>query len=149
MEITEDIKARVFGQYFGATVFGDPQDSEELRMAEFQLDYDNFEFCVTEQVMLVLRSLSTLTDEEAIELAKVGNPNYSFLHLASVGRELAQTIEKNKTWNFYYKETDWNSCYGFLQSKFFDIPNFYVGGRTLSASGLAVLKKKKVADERI
>jgi hypothetical protein len=143
MEISENIKSRIFAQYFGATVFGDLQDSEYINQAEFQMDYDNFEFCVAENIHLVLYPISKISDEDALELSRVAMPKSDWMHSKISGRDIAQTIDKGRSWNFYYEGADWIAAYNFLVQRFYDVPNYYVNGRKLAEVGLAVYKEKE------
>lgn len=69
MENTLANKARFFGLYFGAEVEGDPQDSDDYKICTWELTIDGFEFAVYEGCTLLLKPLSSISDEDAKELS--------------------------------------------------------------------------------
>lgn len=74
-KLTDDEKAKVFAMYWGAKVYGDLQDdNESANYGEVDMDFDNFNFCVSENMRLVLKPLSSISDEHKIAVAKITFP---------------------------------------------------------------------------
>lgn len=136
MEVTNEIKAKVFAQYFNCMYSG-----------------DGYEMCLTgeridnvqcgEQAKLILKSLSEIKDEDAIEASSIIG---SASHL-STESQVKQLRDLFSSPNFWVNQTNisgykWFNCCQFLQSKGYDLPNFLLGGKTLHECNLAIYKNE-------
>lgn len=78
----------------------------------------------------ILTPLEDITDEDAIEVAKmIGTSDIVNFDKSQFVYVMLQAFEK-KTVNF--------NIYQFLQSKGYDLPNYLLDGKTLIESGLAI-----------
>lgn len=138
MEITNEIKAKVFAQYLGQKVNAEGSRLELISVCfnhivcynppigEVEGDEVEFDF----SIYLMLKPLSAITDEDAIEVAKITQENESY-HNAGVGK----MVVKGK-WKFNMEK--YFFIHQFLQSKGYDLPNYLLGGKTLHEAGLAI-----------
>lgn len=137
MEISNEIKAKVFAQYLGQRIlvksltnytcdlvlnnpYNDHRNGMELKSAIFN------------NAILILKPLSQISDEDAIEVAHIG-----------YGVERKQKINENKdryikNVKIYFLNNPTAFVYQFLQSKGYDLPNYYLDGKTLFESNLAI-----------
>ncbi len=137
MEISNEVKAKVFASYWGQKVYGDLQDdNEQANYGIVDMDFDNFEFCVAENMRLVLRSLANITDEDAIEVAKLAGYMQNRTRLASIGKSVALNLAGKLGHEWRYVNT-W-AIYQYLQSKGYSLPSWYLGGKTPIEAGIAV-----------
>ena len=141
MKITDEIKTKVIAQYIGQRMlsghyligicFGDKEERPLLlseKQNSTQLDWE----ATFEMDSLLLKPLSSITDEDAIEVAKIegfiDGKNYSLL---LIGLSRIKSLERNQL------DMNWKA-YQYLQSKGYDMPNYLLGGKTLQESGLAI-----------
>ena len=137
MEITNEIKAKVFAQYLGCDL-----KTQTGKVQLVGIHVDNFKRVfdavvlngnVThkseiEGVKLILKPLSDITDEDAVEVAKM-----------LWGNKMPNLIETIKHQLFTYSVSDVPArCYQLLQSKGYDMPQYLLGGKTLHEAGLAI-----------
>ena len=146
MEITNDIKAKVFAQYLGQKarltgnvtlstlrgvlindhkhwcvwLTGKTQSSEESKGLSYAI----------EDCKLILKPLSEITDEDAIEVCKLqwGN-HYTENKLINALLSSVRSIEPQA----YFA-----NAYQFLQSRGYDLPQYLLGGKTLHECNLAI-----------
>jgi len=136
MEITNEIKAKVFAQYLGQKLTLKKEgESENLILDAHRLHYGN-EFNKFGEVKLILKPLSKITDEDNVELYRLlgfkdtkgsNSPELRFEYYGNV-------INGSERISF---ETA-TKFYQFIQSKGYDIPQYLLGGKTLHESGLAI-----------
>lgn len=138
MEITNEIAKKVILQYVDCKVIFGYEGHEKKGNLEgytepfgFQVqDQSNAMFIRhnvrKELLKLILKPLSSITDEDAIEVQKL----IGF----RANRKFKQFIEMcNAT-----SPESAIEIYQFLQSKGYDMPHYLLGGKTLEESGLAV-----------
>ena len=124
MEITKEIKAKVFAQYLGQYV-NSSKGICVLRDMDF---IDSLDW-------IQLKPLSVITDEHAKELAELkGNENPLYIIASFRGQPEYKKGPDQRIINWFLEQTKF---YQFLQSKGYDLPNFYLGGKTLQEAGLA------------
>ncbi len=94
------------------------------------------------EVKLILRTIDQLTDEECIEAGKMFFPEdseYSYYQFLIDGRlYVKQFSELNSLMN----STNCVRLYQYLLSIGIDLPNYYLDGKTLIESGLAIRKEE-------
>lgn len=146
MEITNEIKAKVFAQYLGEVLtchrgsgilegvsIGAPEmfvitANENSRITEY---FEN-----NEDATLFLRPISAITDEDAIEVAKLGQiTGVSEDKFALHGRLLLGHYIQRQT---NVSGLSWFAILQYLQSKGYDLPHYLLGGKTLKEAGLAI-----------
>lgn len=143
MEITNEIKAKVFaqylGQYFKVGVF-----SGDLKNINIETDLSN--------TMLVLKPLSSITDEDAIEATKhFGRAPFIFervndsIEVGFFDRGVISIGFNGKISDAGSEITrqgiDYFISYQYLQSKGYDLPQYLLGGKTLKEAGLAIYEQ--------
>jgi len=164
MEITNEIKAKVFAQYLGQMIELDNSgskvrnrklisvggiDDEEylkLRMGEAKDGFTHVCFVKSNECKLILKNISDITNEYAIEFTK--------LQQEGIGKNIENIKigfhidEKNNgcldciiEWDGYshdYWQPVYSPSFQYLQSKGYDLPQYLLGGKTLQECGLAV-----------
>lgn len=71
-KLTTEEKAKVFAMYWDQKVYGDLQDdNEQANFGVVDLDFDNFQYCVDENMKLVLTPLEKISFEDAIEVCRM------------------------------------------------------------------------------
>jgi hypothetical protein len=128
MEISNEIKAKVFAQYLGQKVITDVEMTERLEGVELdciRTDIGIYHFSVHNDEVLVLRPLSAITDEDAIKCAKIYHGNSCDYSARSFKAVIEMLAEKS-------------IVYQYLQSQGYDLPNYLLGGKTLQEAGLAI-----------
>lgn len=115
----------------GIICFGDPKGRYD------QENYDN--------IKLLLTPLSKISDEDAIEVANI-------LKQRGVNKEEETSVieEKEDLINALIGQTDYEindvptplilQIYQYLQSRGYDLPSFYLNGKTLFEAGLCIYK---------
>ena len=159
MEITNEIKAKLFAQYLGQNCYrvGTP-DEILLGVSTTTLSYaDGDEHKISAPHKLILKPLSSITDEDAIDVCRLegcwskGEVN-SLLKdskevLVSSGKHFILNLELD--FKGVYKGSSRTSgadaiqVYQYLQSKGYDLPNYLLGGKTLKEVGLAIYEEEK------
>ena len=125
MEIRNEIKIKVFAQYFGQKLGRHGCiDNSVLDIAEF--DYIQRHNILSE-VFLILKPLSAITEEHIKELFKA--ISYGFMQT----KFIVEVLEA-----LPYKKAI--IAYQFLISKGYDLPNYLLNNKTLQESGLAIYK---------
>lgn len=128
MEISEEIKNRIAHQYFGSKYiykneFGTFKDIVGGYHTQSHIKNSSFKLC--------LKPLSSITDEDAHKVGMLCG--CSMLGKAiNTGKELCERmmIERHLCLISY-------SVYQYLQSKGYDLPNYFLENKTLQESGLA------------
>ena len=124
MEITTEIKEKVFAQYLGTKsilyVGG-------KIVGESNLTTNILNQLSKNDVKLVLKPLSEMSQEDSFKVMKLSGFEYK---IESKQFELAGALF-----------SDWNDipmAYQYLQSKGYDLPNYLLGKKTLEECGLAI-----------
>lgn len=146
MEITNETKAKVFAQYLGNKCYrgGTPDETLTGITDEgfYFADGDLHPF--KNPIKLMLKPLSAIRDEDAIEVAKL-QQEFKNQKGIKVGFHID---DKNNgcldciiEWGGY-KHDYWQPVYSptfqYLQNKGYDLPNYLLGGKTLQKAGLAI-----------
>lgn len=92
-------------------------------------------------IKLILRPLSAITDEDAIELGYIIDPKVGPLEQGDLLKEISSVVDALS--NSEYKDAEgapirllW--AYQFLQARGYDLPLSLLGGQTLKEAGLAI-----------
>jgi hypothetical protein len=113
---------------------------------------------------LILKPLSAISDEDAIEVAKLLNDkckHFSLVRENPLTRVYVKRTESDNDGaivefnrNHFWYEYDGNTipvhsdvhlhCYQFLQSRGYDLPMWQLGGKTLHEAGLAIYENDKI-----
>jgi len=131
MEITNEIKAKVFAQYLGQYVICDSEyhGKKELNgRSLFGLP----------PCKIILKPLSAITDEDAIEVAQLIMGGFEAL---KNGKAFIKQIDKRESMVLHFHPLNTFQAFQFLQSKGYDLPNYLLGGKTLNEVGLAIYEK--------
>lgn len=156
MGITNEIKARVFAQYLGCGVEikTDKKERAILGVVGFKEpervilrfpddETPEWSYADLDEFYLILRPLSEITDEDAIEVAKIIDSDAKDIY-ASEG-----TVH----WTYEMFDEEFENCIDFysfppivapialfqyLQSRGYDLPHYLLGGKTLKEAGLAI-----------
>jgi hypothetical protein len=137
MEISNEIKAKVFAPYLGiAWVRYNNPFTEGMRAGILTgHDLNRIEHNKEPLAIIRLKPLSEITNEDAIEVDKIISPKYSEIkhfHTATRGKVWIRDIfSGNQVSNVV-------EVYQFLQSKGYDLPQYLLGGKTLQECGLAI-----------
>jgi hypothetical protein len=126
MEITNEIKAKVFAQYLGQQfIYSGTNDNStnELDTERLDLIFKENDFG---ECKLLLTPLSEISNKDAIELGKMAFPLYEEELQLFYGRK----IINEKRISFLRGQ--------FLQSQGYDLPNYLLGDKTLIEAGLAI-----------
>lgn len=166
MEITNEIKAKVFAQYFGHSCITmtrqtqgeglpskylkgilkeidlDMQDSFIGLLLENEKDFSIHEYYNSHQIKLILRSLSSMTDDDAIEVASIAGISKSYnsqKYILESGLELvANYMRKQSNVHGIY----WIRLSQYLTYRGYDLPQYLLGNKTLHEAGLAVYENE-------
>lgn len=141
MEITNEIKQKLVYQYLGQKYF---YKNEFGTYSGIVGEYHTNEHIGNKFFVLRLKSLSEITDEDAIEVCKL-QQEFKEQNGIKVGFDI--DIKNNGCldciieWDGYkhdYFQPVYSTTYQFLQSKGYDMPQYLLGGKTLKEVGLAV-----------
>lgn len=155
MEITNEIKAKVMMQYWGHDLsipgyLGYELDGiSELSVKAFGRNNGMYELFKLDSCKLILKPLSSITDEDAIEAVKhFGDDPFVFertrnsieicffnrgaISIAYDG--VISDVGNGPTKNGFI----YFLAYQFLQAKGYDLPQYLLGGATLKEAGLAI-----------
>lgn len=130
MEITNEIKAKVFGQYLGQKIKHDA-GIEDLKSVDTQICYANFGWGNAKelgaQCKLVLKPLSAISDEDAVYV-------YSTYHKSDPSVCVPKWARRSiNNWDGLPSEIS-----DLLRDRGYDIKNGLLGGKTLFDCGLAI-----------
>lgn len=140
--MTDEIKERVFAQYpFQRWKFKNEAKGFEkaikhrLHLSEINDILYNPEYKECGGIILILKPLSEITDEDAIQVDELISPQYSsikYFHTSTRGKVwIRDILAGNQVSNVI-------QVYQFLQSKGYDLPYYILGNKTLQESGLAI-----------
>ena len=152
MEITNEIKAIVFAQYlWHRFIIEDARGSFEDTITHINNvgDVSGHEHeSIIKNCFVVLRPLSGITDEDAVELVKIQSDIY-------VAVEPTERNHRGFNFRFYYNSSPhhrrqkciWWSDLNFKQAQFlqfkgYDLPSYLLGGKTLREAGLAIYSEE-------
>lgn len=182
-KISGEIRAKIFAQYIGQQVYCESDFPMRSPLhgvvntigvtawdAEDRELHDSFDIANKNcNTFLLLKPISSITDEDAIEVAEIlhpGNDRCSIIEKKngkfvididdSHSTEMSLIIELD--FNLFIKPGICNNIHGsdfgrclndynhillfqFLQSKGYDLPQYLLGGKTLKESGLAIYKQ--------
>lgn len=169
MEITNQIKAKVFALYFGQQLLSKNDFKGEFYRISTYKNHEepaHVELAMPTAIInyeindckLILKPLSSITDEDAIEVGKI-----------LFGKEYSEgTVYRHKDYEVWVKVLKPNTtinqnvyigfkgglsngngwglqnmlqAYQYLQSKGYDMPQFLLEGKTLQEAGLAIYEK--------
>lgn len=145
MTVSNEIKAKVFAQYLGQRfvhrVHGPGASGARLEAvyldgilcAGFDRQYH------VDCHVLKLRPLSAITDEDAIEVSKICGYKHD---QNKWGRFVAQNFVQQREDALTHTLVVSASIYQYLQSKGYDLPSWYLGGKTLHEAGLAIYENE-------
>ncbi len=131
MEITNEIKTKVFAQYLGQEYkTGDLEEPKIFPIIGETITCFEMYPNGTETDKIILKPLSAITHTDAFELYKimVGNDfEERYIETFKNGEGVKHdSIMKNV------------NAYQYLQSKGYDLPNYLLCGKTLNEAGLAI-----------
>jgi hypothetical protein len=146
MTISNEIKAKVFACYLGQKVRfydadynqGDDHVLDTIQRSGCgNTNMREFDF-ISSDIYLVLRPLSAITDEDAIEVAL--RMNFHNDEAAHYGKNFVKRAFNDLTRvGFEFHPMSCVLSYQFLQShRGYDLPMWILGGKTLKEAGLAV-----------
>lgn len=163
MEITNDIKSRVFAQYLGQRALTNKMSYKKPSIGIFtSIDLEGEETVITKDgyylsgvntTQLILKPLSSVTDEHSIEVAKILGCNEDvsiydktkdriIIHSSEGSFSLWYDGEILSPIDSVLGQGDGYptllAAYQFLQYKGYDLPQYLLGGKTLKESGLAI-----------
>lgn len=148
MEITNDIKAKVFAQYIGQDV-AIPKNYKfsgyrtDAPLAELIGVYDQSIklqdincFYPVQDFKLILKPISAITDEDKEYCYHRHSENCSYDYTQDyngIKSAADHCFKKNPKHLFYL-----SNQYQYLISKGYDLPHYLLGGKTLHEAGLAI-----------
>jgi hypothetical protein len=137
MEITYEIKRKVFGQYLGQVAQW--KNLEYTDKDETETMWDNVEYYMDNKAYLILKPLSKITQDDAIEFHDIvfgGIGKKPYHVVAETVRNYIEMIFKGGKQCPDIKGLVLTTQ--FLQSKGYDLPQYLLGGKTLQEVGLAI-----------
>ncbi len=142
MEITKEIKVKVFAQYIGQKIMLHDHNIFTGFHCEGAI-IKHLENGAIGQPKLILQPLSSITDEDATEVAKmIGIENDNIEKAIEQKDDLIEILCSKERGDSTTAITPIEVflVYQFLQSKGYDMPNYLLGGKTLQECGLAIYK---------
>jgi hypothetical protein len=155
MEITNEIKAKVFAQYLGQYSYKDySAQGLGIRREKLVGVEENGIIWIWDALShraenrpdakLILKPLSSITDEDAIEVAKL-QQEYEQKEEIRVAFSIDEKnngcldcLIEYKGYSHDYWQPVYSPTFQYLQSKGYDLPNYLLGGKTLKEAGLAI-----------
>lgn len=155
IEITNEFRARVFAAYMPCLAMYGTEGPYAIQgvslmeeMAIFEWDEDSDWWNITDKTQLILTDLQNITDEDAIEVAKIAGWDYNnspnseaHFDLAGLSRFLKEDIFNERT--FIYSHLNAFvviKLVDYLRSKHYLLPFL---GIDLIAAGIAIIKTHK------
>ena len=113
MENTLENKMKFFALYYGQEVMKEQGKRQINTYTVSYLDYDKSNH------WLELTTLLSITDEDAMKLAKIGLPEriHDYLWSYQTGRAIAKSIQEGRQTNTYYPFFRMGDAFDFLRSK--------------------------------
>lgn len=154
MQLSNEIKGKVFAQYFGKRASHN-SGKNIGRLVSLRLDDDY------SSLVLILKPLSDITDEDAIAACKAGYP-LAFMGNNKISKWKTERKKKfvsiTTKYSAFSFEFDTEGCplidmyddgglsnvfrnefaYQYLQSQGYDLPHYLLDGKTLHEAGLAI-----------
>lgn len=118
-QITPEIKARVFALYWGQKIWTEKSNPKCLDVVDAYIDFDPYDSDDFDDAVLLVKQLSSITDEDAIELNKMHN--------------WTKGVHETKYW--YQDEAD------YLRSKGYALPAFGYSVDELVEAGVFKIKE--------
>jgi hypothetical protein len=153
MEITDEIKRKVFSQYWEQEVAITGIKSDEFgnedENGSYPLDtVNNIQLAVCDK--LLLKPISELSNEDAIEVAVLAGMvrpmnRFEFVisrHINYAKHILSDYFEEYRPVEDEITGNVWLLIFQYLQSKGYDIPQYLLGGKTLKECNLAVYENE-------
>lgn len=132
MQITNEIKVKVFAQYFGQQ-FKSNAGSFNFEKIQSSGELD-FGYTINE-VKLILKPISKITDEDAINIAQMC---YLGDYPEITGKKIVKGLFEEFKNPYENNPTTIVKIHQYLQSKGYDLPHYLLGGKTLQEAGLAI-----------
>lgn len=146
-EISKETKAKVYSSYLGQEIIkgeligllhGLVNDTCYVRYNDVAR-YEDVEDCT-----LLLTPLSKISDQDAIEVVKIMDPNAKEIYVSNgtINWEYEYLDERFKSTieiRSIHLCAHYASCQ-YLQSRGYDLPNYHLNGQTLIQAGLALDK---------
>lgn len=160
--ITNEIKAKVFAQYLGQkikwNVMGLDMEAELVVYNPYTNYSDGIELSGLSSKpdsKLILKPLSAISDEDAIEVAKILGFSSPFISHQDSGRiTIGSDNGGLSIWHdgeILSDDSIGGNCapvllfaYQYLQSKGYDLPQHALGGKTLHEAGLAIYESPEL-----
>jgi hypothetical protein len=152
MEITNDIKAKVFAQYSEENIEYTKEIGRKYYFTkiDFEKGYlsenNGCTFDISE-VKLILKPLSAMLREDAIEVAKLQQEKFGeglkiSLHIDDKNYGCLDCLIEWDGHRHDYWQPVYSPTLQYLQSKGYDLPQYLLGGKTLHEAGLAIYEEE-------
>ncbi|MES2285815.1 MAG: hypothetical protein V4547_09025 [Bacteroidota bacterium] len=137
MEITNEIKAKIFAQYLGQKIqWRDTSETEVTTLTISELDRsEKITFLC---IKLLLKPLFAISDEDALAISVI--MQFTELEEETTKIEYIKQVIPNLYPCSSCSKLIVLNVFQFLQSKGYDLPQYLLGGKTLFESGLAIYK---------
>lgn len=151
MEITDEIICSVFAQYPKAPIAIYEEGCDPVSHYLEGVDFCNNEIIAErvhwkpKQIKLILKPVSSITDEDALQIAKIiGITEEKDLRDAVEQKNdlinILSSFERNEEAHTSISSLDVFFTYQYLQLRGYDLPNYLLERKTLFESGLAIYK---------
>lgn len=120
-------KQKLFALYLWQPVFKPENWNNRTEVLDLY-NLGRIDFRIDNPSCIELRPLSSITDDEAIEVAKIGLPDkvlYDYLWIPGTGKAIANSIDKGRQTNTFYPHFRFIDTADYLRSKGFALP--YMG----------------------
>lgn len=131
MNITDNIKVKML--YLGWLIQLTGRDRVFIKKGEKRIFTGSL--ANDDDFKLVLKPLSSLTEQDATEIASILNENPKHIIACFNGQPEYKKGPDEKKIKFFIEQT---IVYQFLQSRGYDLPQYLLGNKTLKEAGLAV-----------
>lgn len=129
-EITPEIRQRIFALYFGQKIMRDNTINKQYPIHGANIDFD------PEGAWLEVKPLSSTTDEDAIEVAKIEDPEFN--DPLGFGRRLIKNFHR-----VLFTTAKWIPIIDYLRSKGYALPAFGYSVDELVEAGVFKLKEEE------
>ncbi len=140
MEISNEIKSKMFAQYLGQEVRRDNYTTIQEKLTVPVLEYIS-DFIIWDTCKLILRPLSAITNEDAIEVANIMASPHIAMRLEKDETKIKDCkywIENGLIATFTNNSYKHFAAYQYLQSRGYDLPQYLLDGKTLFETGMAI-----------